>query len=113
MRRCIIHYIEMMKGESDMKPSQLNQYQANKKYKKDMFCPNCNQIYRNTSMTACGLCGKKLIPYSENLPKCPTCQSTNVRKISVTKRAAHGVAFGILSNTARSQFECLNCGMKF
>ena len=48
-----------------------------------------------------------------NIPKCPTCQSTNIKKISSTKRAVHGIAFGLLSKTAKSQFECLNCKYKW
>lgn len=48
-----------------------------------------------------------------NKPKCPTCNSTNIVKISNVKRAAHGYLFGLLSNTARSQFECKNCGYKW
>lgn len=46
-------------------------------------------------------------------PRCPTCQSTNVKKISVGKRAVFGAAFGLFSKTARSQFECMNCGYKW
>lgn len=48
-----------------------------------------------------------------NVPKCPTCQSTNIKKISVAKRATHGFMFGIFSKTAFSQFECNNCGYKW
>ena len=50
---------------------------------------------------------------SPNQPKCPTCGSTNIQRISTLKRAAHGYLFGLFSNTARSQFECLNCKYKF
>ena len=50
---------------------------------------------------------------STNQPKCPTCGSTNIQRISTLKRAAHGYLFGLFSNTARSQFECLNCKYKF
>lgn len=46
-------------------------------------------------------------------PKCPTCGSTNIRKISDLRRGIHGVAWGLLSTTARSQFECKNCGYKW
>ena len=46
-------------------------------------------------------------------PKCPVCSSPNIRKISLGKRAVHGTAFGLFSKTARSQWECLNCGNKF
>ena len=49
----------------------------------------------------------------KNVPKCPTCQSTNLRKISDLKRATHGIAFGFISKTAWSQFECKNCGYKW
>lgn len=48
-----------------------------------------------------------------NLPKCPTCGSTNIQKISDLRRGVHAVAWGLLSNTARSQFECKNCGYKW
>lgn len=48
-----------------------------------------------------------------NKPKCPTCKSTNIKKISVTKKVTHGLMFGILSKTAFSQFECCNCGYKW
>lgn len=50
---------------------------------------------------------------NQNRPKCPTCQSTNLKKISATKRATHGYLFGIFSKTAFSQFECKNCGYKW
>lgn len=48
-----------------------------------------------------------------NQPKCPTCGSTNISKISGINRAVHGYAFGLFSKTARSQFECKNCGYKW
>ena len=48
-----------------------------------------------------------------NLPKCPTCGSTNIRKISDAKKALHAIAFGIFSKTAYSQFECQNCHYKW
>ncbi|MGN1421013.1 MAG: hypothetical protein ACI4XC_05825 [Eubacterium sp.] len=48
-----------------------------------------------------------------NAPKCPLCKSQNIKQISIAKRAVHGYAFGLFSNTARSQWECLNCGNKF
>lgn len=46
-------------------------------------------------------------------PKCPHCSSTNLHNISTTSKLIHGVAFGLFSKTARSQFECLNCGYKW
>lgn len=50
---------------------------------------------------------------NQNRPKCPTCQSTKIRKISATRRAVGALGFGLLSKTAKSQFECMNCGYKW
>ncbi len=50
---------------------------------------------------------------SLNKPKCPTCNSTNVKKISGTAKVAGAVTFGLFSKTARSQFKCENCGYKW
>lgn len=50
---------------------------------------------------------------SQNVPKCPTCGSTNVEKISTLSKAAGAYTFGLLSKTARSQFKCKNCGYKW
>lgn len=50
---------------------------------------------------------------NSNIPKCPTCGSTNVKKLSDIKKATHALTFGLFSATARSQFECLNCHYKW
>lgn len=50
---------------------------------------------------------------SNNIPKCPTCGSTNIEKISLTSKAIGAGLFGIFSKTARSQFKCNNCGYKW
>lgn len=49
----------------------------------------------------------------QNTPKCPTCGSTNIRKISSTKKVAGAIGFGLFSKSAKSQFECKNCGYKW
>ena len=48
-----------------------------------------------------------------DIPKCPTCGSTKLKKISGVKRAAHMWTFGLFSKTSYSQFECENCGYKW
>lgn len=55
----------------------------------------------------------KLAAKNQCSAKCPTCGSTNVHKISGIKKVVHGYAFGLFSKTARSQFECNNCGYKW
>ena len=51
--------------------------------------------------------------YTPPKPKCPTCGSTNIQKISDLRKAGGAIMFGLLSTTARSQFECKNCGYKW
>lgn len=46
-------------------------------------------------------------------PKCPTCGSTNIEKISTTSKVVGASLFGLFSKTARSQFKCKNCGYKW
>ncbi len=46
-------------------------------------------------------------------PKCPTCGSTNVRKIGTGKKTASIVGFGILSSNIGKTYECLNCKYKW
>ena len=48
-----------------------------------------------------------------NVLKCPTCSSTRVKKISTTSKVAGAAMFGLFSKTARSQFECEQCGYKW
>lgn len=48
-----------------------------------------------------------------NKPKCPTCGSENIKKVSSTAKVAGALTFGLFSKTARSQFCCKNCGYKW
>lgn len=50
---------------------------------------------------------------STHKPKCPTCGSTNITKISLTSKAVGGVMFGVLSSNIRNSFKCNNCGYKW
>lgn len=53
------------------------------------------------------------IQQPSNQPKCPTCGSTNVKKISVASKVVGAGLFGLFSKTAKSQFECSSCGYKW
>lgn len=48
-----------------------------------------------------------------NVPRCPTCSSTSVEKISLGKKAFGGAMFGIFSSNVRNTFHCKNCGYKW
>lgn len=49
----------------------------------------------------------------QNKPKCPTCNSTNIEKISLTKKAFGGAMFGLFSSDVRNSMHCKNCGAKW
>ena len=49
----------------------------------------------------------------QNKPKCPTCSSTNVQKISSFSKAGSVAVFGIFSQKVRHQFRCNNCGYEW
>lgn len=102
-----------------MKPEEINrlnqkQFQKEEIYK---YCPKCKQgYYVPTYISKCKVC-KTPLEYmkqpNNNQPKCPLCQSTNIQQISLVKRGVSGAMLGLLSTTARSQWECKNCGNKF
>lgn len=47
---------------------------------------------------------------TQNIPKCPTCGSTNIRKIKTGERTASIIGFGIFSRKANKTWKCENCG---
>lgn len=50
----------------------------------------------------------------DNKPKCPTCGSTNVEKISGANKVGKAVLFGVLAAGSISKtFHCKNCGYKW
>ena len=50
----------------------------------------------------------------ENIPKCPTCGSTNIQKISASSKVGKVVLFGIFAAGAVSKtFKCKNCGYQW
>ena len=54
--------------------------------------------------------GKAILEEQSRVPKCPTCQSTNIRKMSRIERGASIYAFGIFSKKINKTFKCQNCG---
>lgn len=49
----------------------------------------------------------------QNKPKCPTCGSTNIEKISTTSKAIGFVAVGVFSSNFGKTMHCKNCGYKW
>ena len=50
---------------------------------------------------------------TQNQPKCPTCGSTNVEKISVGQKIGGSFLFGVFSSNVRNTMHCKNCGSKW
>ena len=54
--------------------------------------------------------GKAILEEQSRVAKCPTCQSTNIRKMGGIERGASIYAFGIFSKKINKTFKCKNCG---
>ena len=86
-----------------------------------IVCSDCQHenivlIKQNVSVdnrNKAGIVVDKKTVQEKHIPKCPICSSPNIHKISMSKRAVHGAMFGLFSKTARSQWECKNCGNKW
>lgn len=50
---------------------------------------------------------------STNTPKCPTCGSTNIKKISGTRRWIGVGLFGLASSDVGKSMQCNDCGYKW
>lgn len=48
-----------------------------------------------------------------NIPRCPTCRSTNIRKISATSKVASVAVWGVLSRKVHKQWHCNACGSEW
>lgn len=48
-----------------------------------------------------------------NKPKCPTCGSTNIKRITTANRAVSVLTLGILSGKIGKNYECLDCKAKW
>jgi transposase-like protein len=100
-----------------MTPEEVNKYRKNKKDipKIKKYCPECDKIYTVSGyLSKCQICKTPFINIPQNpVPTCPTCGSTNIKKISDINRGVHALAFGLFSKTAKSQFYCLNCNYKW
>ena len=48
-----------------------------------------------------------------NTPKCPTCSSTNIKKISGLSKAGSVAMWGIFSRKIHKQWHCNSCGSEW
>ena len=50
---------------------------------------------------------------SSNKPKCPTCNSTNLKRVSTTSKVASVAMWGLLSQKAKKTWHCNSCGYEW
>ena len=104
------------------------------------MCPKCNQghfFYTSEEFsTLCPKCNiemvcveKKFVTLEQeekrkkdherivngtfHIPKCPTCGSPDVEKISLTSKVVGGALFRLFSSNVRKTMHCKNCGYKW
>lgn len=73
--------------------------------------PNTARNYQNSNYTS-----KPLHVESTpkpNVPTCPICGSTNIRRITATERGVNAVMFGVFGTKRKHQFECQNPNCKY
>lgn len=92
------------------------------KYKDKLLykCPICSKEFPDGAFK-CDLCGfiQVMTPSIEkeererieaSRPKCPTCNSTRIKKIGTLERGASIVGLGIFSKKINKSFKCESCG---
>lgn len=76
--------------------------------------PKINDIYSYAEKYLSGeLRINNKVHIESNTPKCPTCGSTNVSKISTAKKAFGFAAVGVFSSNFGKTMKCKNCGHKW
>lgn len=68
---------------------------------------------KNDDMNAKMAIGRAYREEQSRVPKCPTCSSQNLKKISTTSKAVNTIAFGLLGTKRNKTFKCLNCGYEW
>jgi len=117
--------IASIKTRDESAPENILQEAGNITISKLISCPDCGKKVSRRAVS-CPNCGCPISELPEELQtiqqlnvyvlKCPTCQSTNVDRISTGKKLAYIAGFGLLSpvfKKVRSQFECKSCGYKW
>lgn len=75
--------------------------EAENDYEKVLICEKCAE---------CCIIEQKKIRQPKNIPKCPTCGSSNIHKMGAGERTASILGFGILSKKINKTWKCNNCG---
>ena len=81
-----------------------------------LICPECGHTLRFATPEEEAQIEQNRRLYemqNENKPKCPTCNSINIKKISGLSKAGSVAMLGIFSQKIKHQFHCNNCGYEW
>jgi len=90
--------------------------------KKQKYCGKCDALlmrkkdYERFEMDKYSVPTQNAVQKLENeqnIPKCPTCGSTNIKRITTLDRAVSVGTLGLLSGKIGKNYECLNCKAKW
>lgn len=106
----ILEELEIMSPEERRKHKFDKRYRMVYKYEysdsSDYNIPTTSNIKNNDSI-------QQSVKPDVNIPKCPTCGSTNVKKITLLNRAVSIGMLGLLSGKIGKNYECKDCGSKW
>lgn len=57
--------------------------------------------------------GRQILEEQKHIPHCPTCGSTNIKRVSGTSKTISVAIFGLLSQKVKKQFHCNNRGYEW
>lgn len=86
-------------------------------------CPICQKEFKDGTLK-CDLCGyihimtpsimeEERREREANRPKCPTCGSTKIKKVSATSKAVSVGLFGLFSQKVKKTWHCNSCGYEW
>ena len=85
------------------------------------YCKKCGVgAAHSDSAKRCAICGgTEFVQHvyrsakPENIPKCPICGSTNLKKLTALDRGTSAFMWGLGSNKIGKTYECRNCKATF
>lgn len=106
-----IQWVENKIGHSI--PYELNELRENYKNKKWQEIEQQKKDEQSIKLSDALEHGKAVLDEQYRQPKCPTCQSTNLKNITVTSKVVNTAMFGIFGTKRHKTFHCNNCGYEW
>jgi hypothetical protein len=89
-------------------------YTFSKKFDQDLFNHKDEMLAKQSAKFNAKIeHGKAVLDEQYCQPECPTCQSTNLKKITVTSKVMNTAMFGIFGTKRHKTFHCNNCGYEY